>query len=207
MPRLRTLLWIPGTVLILGVIGAQMLPSHFLPCAHPLALIIPPSDQIDRNMAARPYDDLIITRDVPYAAGRRHLLDIYALRANGSAKAAAPRPVVIFIYGGSWASGNKADLAWVGASLARQGYVVIIPDYRIYPEARWPDFLKDNAAAVRWAHDHAASHGGDPRSLVLMGHSAGAFDVASLAVDRRWLAGVGMEPKRDLTAVIGISGP
>jgi acetyl esterase/lipase len=155
----------------------------------------------DRNKAAEPMTDLTVTRDLPYATGDRHSLDVYVSRAK-----APPRPVVVFIYGGAWATGSKAEFAWVGAALARLGFIAVIPDYRIYPEARWPVFLQDNADALRWARDHAASFGGDPSKLVLMGHSAGANNVLSLAVEPQWLAGVGMAP-RDLKAVVGLSGP
>ena len=159
-------------------------------------------DNAIKNAEALPLDDLLITRDIAYAPGDRHTLDVYTPRAAGKS-----RPVIVFIYGGTWISGAKADNAWVGVALARQGYVAVIAEYRIYPNGAWPGFLEDNAAAVRWARDHAAEHGGDPSKLVLMGHSAGAFNAASLAIDRRWLAGVGMDPKRDLKAVIGLSGP
>ncbi|MCR6660115.1 MAG: alpha/beta hydrolase [Asticcacaulis sp.] len=155
-----------------------------------------------RNAAAMPVDDLLITRDIAYASGERHALDIYAPRAAGKA-----RPVVVFIYGGTWLSGAKADYAWVGIALARQGYVAVVADYRIYPNGAWPGFIEDNAAAVRWAFDHAAEFGGDPAQLVLLGHSAGALNAASLAIDHRWLSAKGMDPKRDLKAMIGLAGP
>lgn len=207
MPRFPMLLWIAGATLLVGILAAFLAISNILPCSHPMALIFPPAERTDRNRDAQLFDDLTITRDIVYGGGDRHRLDIYELSATDSSMKGSLKPVVVFIYGGSWASGSKADVAWVGASLARRGYMVIIPDYRIYPYARWPVFLLDNASAVRWARDHARSYGGDPASLVLMGHSAGAFEVASLAVDRRWLTSVGMEPQRDLLAVIGISGP
>lgn len=155
-----------------------------------------------RNRASQPTDDLTIARNVSYEPGVRHSLDVYTLRVPGP-----PRPIVVFFYGGGFDSGAKADFAWVGATLARRGYVAIIPDFRLYPEVLWPKFLEDCAAAVRWARDHGAAYGGNPSAIVLMGHSSGAYNAASLAVDRRWLAEVGMDPKRDLSAVIGLSGP
>ena len=155
-----------------------------------------------KNAEALPIDDLLVARDIAYAAGDRHTLDVYAPRASGKA-----RPVVVFIYGGTWISGAKADYAWVGIALARQGYVAIVADYRIYPNGAWPGFIEDNAAAVRWASDHATEFGGDPAKLVLLGHSAGAFNAASLAIDHRWLAAKGMDPQRDLKAMIGLAGP
>jgi acetyl esterase/lipase len=160
------------------------------------------SSNISHNKVAEPFDDLGITHDVRYAPGDRHGLDIYASRAPGG-----PRPVIVFLYGGGWTSGTKADYAWVGATLARRGYVAVVPDYRLYPQAHWPQFLEDCAAAVSWVREHVASYGGDPSSLVLMGHSAGAYNAFALAVDRRWLAQVGMDARRDLKAVVGLSGP
>jgi acetyl esterase/lipase len=163
------------------------------PCPHV-------ESDMDRNKAAQPMTDLVVTRNLAYEPGDRHSLDVYVLRAT-----AKPRPVIVYIYGGAWAAGSKEQYAWVGAALARRGFVAVVPDYRIYPQAHWPMFLQDNAAAVRWARDHAAQFGGDPSKLVLMGHSAGAHNVFSLAVEPQWLAGVGMTP-RDITAVVGLSG-
>ena len=142
------------------------------------------------------------TADVAFMPGARGKLDVY--------QPSAPHPdapTVVFIYGGSWDGGDKALYRFVGASLARAGMVVMIPDYRVYPEVRFPAFLEDNARAVRWAEDHAADFGGDPHKLFLMGHSAGAYDVAMLALDPRWLAAVGMDARRDVRGVIGLSGP
>jgi acetyl esterase/lipase len=156
----------------------------------------------DKNLAAEPLDDLIVTKDISYAQGPRHSLDVYVSKTKSEHK-----PVVLFIYGGTWMSGSKADFTWVGAVLARKGYVVVIPDYRIYPKGVWPKFLRDNALAARWARDNAALYGGDASNLVIIGHSAGAYNAASLAVDRRWLSEAGLSPERDVRAVIGLSGP
>ena len=143
-----------------------------------------------------------VSRDIAYGGVPRQQLDVYAPKAR-----VAGRPVVVFFYGGSWDSGDKASYAWVGQALAGQGYVAVVADYRLYPEARWPDFLRDSALATRWAKDHAAAYGGEPSRLVVMGHSAGAYNAIELAVDRRWLQAVGMDPGRDLRAAVGLSGP
>ncbi len=161
-----------------------------------------PNSNDIRNSASLPLDDLIVTHDIAYLPdGKRHRLDVYAPRAPH-----ADRPVIIYFYGGAWIAGAKADYAWIGASLARQGYVAVIADYRVYPEGTWPGFLQDCASAVRWTHDNAATYGGSPESLFLMGHSAGAYNATMLTVDHRWLAGVGMDPKRDLKGTISMSG-
>ena len=139
--------------------------------------------------------------DVAYRPGERGMLDVY------KPAAAANAPVVVFFYGGGWDSGRRQDYRFVGRALARRGFVTVVPDYRVYPEVRWPAFVQDSAEAVRWAKDHAAEYGGDPRRMVLMGHSAGAYNAVELALDKRWLSAVGLDPQRDLKGVVGLAGP
>lgn len=152
------------------------------------------------GFAANP--NITVTRDIAYGEGDRHELDVYAPPGNGSG-----RPTVVFFYGGGWDSGARADYAWVGRGLAARGYVAVIADYRLYPQVVWPAFLQDSADVVRWSHDHIAAYGGDPSRLFLMGHSAGAYNAVELAVDRRWLAAMGMDPAQDIRGAIGLSGP
>ncbi len=152
--------------------------------------------------ALEPASRVQATRDIAYAPGARHALDVYAPRLRRP-----PAPVVVFFYGGSWDSGRRQDYRFVGEALASRGYLAIIPDYRLYPDVDWRGFLEDSALAVRWAKDHAAAYGGDPRRLVLVGHSAGAYNAAMLALDGRWLAKVGMSPNRDLRGMAGLAGP
>ena len=140
--------------------------------------------------------------DIAYGEGARRTLDVYR-----PAAATPGAPVVVFFYGGSWDSGDKGFYRFVGAALASQGVVAVIPDYRVYPEVRYPGFIQDAALAVAWAKAHAADYGGDPDRLVLMGHSAGAHIAAMLAYDRRWLNADGLDPARDLRAMVGVSGP
>jgi acetyl esterase/lipase len=142
-----------------------------------------------------------ITRSIAYGEGARRALDVCR------PSAAAASPVVVFFYGGSWQSGHKEIYLFVAAALARRGYVTVVPDYRVYPEARYPDFLEDGARAVRWAKDNAARFGGDPQKLFVMGHSAGAYIAAMLALDGRWLQRVNLAPGREIAGLIGISGP
>ncbi len=142
-----------------------------------------------------------VTRDIAYAPGPRGKLDVYA--PNGARNA----PVVVFFYGGSWQEGSKAMYRFVGAALAARGIIAIIPDYRVYPEVRFPAFLQDNARAVAWAKANAQNFGGDPHRFVLMGHSAGAYEVAMLALNPTYLAAVGLDPKRDISGFIGLAGP
>jgi acetyl esterase/lipase len=142
-----------------------------------------------------------VTTDVAYAPGPRHSLDVYAPQS------AIAAPVVVFFYGGNWQEGDKAIYRFIGAALAARGIMTVIPDYRLYPEVRFPDFVEDGALAVRWAYDHAAAFGGDPSRMVLMGHSAGAHIAAMLTYDRRWLAAAGLDPNHDLRGLVGLAGP
>jgi acetyl esterase/lipase len=141
------------------------------------------------------------TESIPYGEGARRTLDIY--RPN----AATASPVVVFFYGGNWQSGDKEMYLFLAAALARRGYVTVVPDYRVYPGARYPQFIEDGALAVRWVRDNAARFGGDPQRLFVMGHSAGAYIAAMLAFDRRWLRAVGLSPGRDIAGLICIAGP
>lgn len=118
----------------------------------------------------------------------------------------APAPVVVFLYGGSWRRGAREQYRFVGRQLARQGALAIVADYRTAPRAVFPGFVVDAAAAVAWAKQHAAEHGGDPARIFLAGHSAGAHIAALVGTDARHLAPHGLAP-RDLAGVIGLSGP
>lgn len=138
---------------------------------------------------------------VPYGSNGRHKLDIYT-PANGAAGA----PVVVFFFGGNWTRGERGDYAFVGRALASRGYVVVIPDYRLYPEVKYPDFLDDSAQAVAWTAREIASFGGDVKRLYVMGHSAGAYNAAMVALDPRYLARHGMKASA-LRGWIGMAGP
>ena len=139
--------------------------------------------------------------DIPYGDNPRLKLDVYRPRNAVNA------PVVVFFYGGSWQTGSKSTYLFVAAALANRGFVTIVPDYRVYPEVRFPGFLQDGARAVRWAHDNAGRFGGDPSKLVIMGHSAGAHIAAMLSIDGQWLRQVGLDPRRDVAGLVGLAGP
>jgi acetyl esterase/lipase len=136
-----------------------------------------------------------------YDKGSRQKLDVY--RPRHAAKA----PVLVFFYGGSWQGGSRDLYPFLGTSLAAQGIITVVPDYSIFPPARFPTFVEDGARAVRFAHDNAVHWGGDPARLVLMGHSAGAYTAAMLAFDPQWLRQVGLNSQTDLAGFIGLAGP
>lgn len=137
-----------------------------------------------------------------YGAEPRQKLDVWAPRR----KAGEALPVVVFFYGGGWNAGNRGDYGFAGAAFAGEGFVAIVPDYRLVPSVRFPTFVEDSARAVRWARDNAAKYGGDPSRITLAGHSAGAYNAAMLVLDRRFLKDVGVEPKAIRAAAL-LSGP
>jgi len=130
----------------------------------------------------RPYHDLILYRDQRYGPDERHRLDVFA-GGDGSGK-----PVVVYVHGGGFVAGDKADPAGpypyyenIGVWAARNGFVGVTLTYRRAPVFRWPAGAEDVGAALRWVRANVAAFGGDPARIVLMGHSAGATHVASYA--------------------------
>lgn len=141
-------------------------------------------------------------RDVAYGPHPRQRMDIYIPQGGGS----TPKPVVFFIYGGSWANGAKETYVFVGEALSARGFVTVIADYRLVPEVRFPVFIEDGALALRFVRDNIARFGGAPRNLHLMGHSAGAYNAMMLTLDERYLSAVGMRSS-DVRSTVGLSGP
>jgi acetyl esterase/lipase len=152
-----------------------------------------------------PSGTCVVNRDVAYGAGPRRRLDVYLPLAD------APRPadgwpLVVFFYGGSWNRGERGDYRFVGEAMAARGVVAVIPDYRLYPEVGYPQFLEDSAAAVAWSIQAAGQLHADARRIYVMGHSAGGYNAAMLALDGRWLAREGVN-RTQLAGWIGLAGP
>ena len=139
---------------------------------------------------------------VRFGPHARHHLDVWVPSHPTSAKL----PVVVFFYGGGWVAGERGDYAFAGRAFASNGFVAVVPDYRLVPGVRFPAFVKDGALAVKWARDHAAEYGGDPERLTLSGHSAGAYIAAMLALDPRFLRNAGIDPKAVRAAAL-LAGP
>ena len=145
--------------------------------------------------------------DVAYGPLPRQRFDVYVPGTSvDEADKTAGSPLVIFIYGGSWNMGSRRDYRFAGEALAARGFTVMVVDYRLYPEVKYPDFLKDCAQAVGYGLEHARELGADPRRVFLYGHSAGAYNVAMLALDPRWLRAAGHSPD-ELAGWVGLAGP
>jgi acetyl esterase/lipase len=137
-----------------------------------------------------------------YGTDPRQKLDVWAPRRAASDSL----PVVIFFYGGGWNEGSRGDYGFAGAAYAGQGFIAVVPDYRLVPAVRFPAFVEDGALAVRWARDNAKRFGGDPKRITLAGHSAGAYNAAMLALDKRFLQRAGVDPGIVKAAAL-LSGP
>lgn len=137
-----------------------------------------------------------LTADIPYGEGPRRTLDLYEPeQPRGDGKA------VLFFYGGAWDHGKKSDYLFVAQALAAHGLTVIIPDYRLYPDVRFPAFVEDGAAATRWSADKVGAD-----RLFVAGHSAGAHIASLLATNTPYLAKAGVD-RMKLRGFIGLSGP
>ncbi len=136
-----------------------------------------------------------VQRDIAYGGGPRNTFDVYLPQSF-----TPPAPVVLFFYGGAFRSGRKEEYRIVGEALASKGIVTVVADYRIYPEARFPDFLEDGARAFAAVHARAAEFGGDPSRIFICGHSAGAYITAMLGSNPAYLQAVGL----DLSAIRGV---
>jgi acetyl esterase/lipase len=141
------------------------------------------------------------TTNIPYSDDPRQKLDVYVpnkLRPNAK--------VVIFFYGGSWREGSKTDYRFVAQALTSRGFIVVLPDYRLYPVVTFPAFVEDGASAVRWVRDNIATYGGDTNHIYLMGHSAGSHIAALLTLDAHYLKAMGLD-RSVIRATATLSGP
>lgn len=131
-------------------------------------------------LAVQPRDGVRAQADLAYGGHDRHRLDVYAPATPG------PHPVLVWWHGGGFIRGSKAQRANVGWWGAREGFVTVLPNYRLAPESRWPCGPEDVAAVWQWLQTHAPGLGGDPARVVLAGESAGAAHVAAATLMRRF---------------------
>ncbi|HEY3446015.1 MAG TPA: alpha/beta hydrolase [Myxococcales bacterium] len=118
--------------------------------------------------------------DVSYGESRKQRLDIVVPEGTG------PFPVLVYVHGGAWVSGDKSNFRWITHSLAHGGVLVFSINYRWAPEASFREQISDVAQAIAFAREHAREHGGDPDRLFLAGDSAGAHLVCWLHVAQVW---------------------
>ncbi len=129
-----------------------------------------------------------LTANIPYAepAHERQVLDIYA--PDG----AKDLPVVFWIHGGGWQQGDKTDVQIKPRVFNERGFVFVATNYRLLPHVEMDVLIRDVAQSLGWVHKNIAEHGGDPRRIFVMGHSAGAQLAALLCIDDRYLHAEGV---------------
>jgi arylformamidase len=129
-----------------------------------------------------------IKRDIPYAqpAHERQVLDVF------SPKGAKNLPVVFWIHGGGWQTGDKTDVQIKPKVFMERGFVFVSTNYRLLPKVDMATIIRDIAKSIHWVHDHIAEYGGDPNRLLVMGHSAGAQLAALISIDDRYLKAEGL---------------
>ncbi len=151
-------------------------------------------------LAAVPKDGVDVIKDIGYGEHPRNKLDLY--RPADLAKG----PVFVFVHGGGYSSGDRDLNSEVYGNIptyfARHGMLSINATYRLAPEASWPSGAQDIAALVSWIQANAASYGGDPEQIFMMGHSAGATHVATYAFDSRFQPADGT----GLSGIVLVSG-
>jgi len=139
--------------------------------------------------------------DIPYAdpAHARQVLDIYA--PDG----AKELPVVFWIHGGGWQAGDKTDVQIKPRVFTERGFVFVSTNYRLLPEVEMDVLIRDVAKALGWVHRNIAGHGGDPKRIFVMGHSAGAQLAALISSDDRYLKAEGV-PFEVLKGCVPVDG-
>lgn len=141
--------------------------------------------------------------DIAYGPHPRQRFDVYVPENRPED---GPAPLLVFLYGGSWRRGDKANYGFVGHAFAAAGYVTAIPDYRIVPEVRYPDFVIDCGRAIAAFQDGAPAFGSRPGPVHLVGHSAGAYNAVMIALADDLARAAGLE-RATIAAVAALSGP
>jgi acetyl esterase/lipase len=148
------------------------------------------------------FSSVSVLRDLAYGEGASKKLDLYIPKRASR----RPLPVIVFLHGGRWTYGEKAQYAFVADALAKEGFIVAVPDYRKYREVKFPVFAEDAAEAVAWVHGNIAAHGGDAVRIFVAGHSAGAHIGALVAADPRYLE-AHREDRSIIAGFAGLAGP
>lgn len=143
-----------------------------------------------------------IVRDISFGSEEWQKLDMYLPKKPWTK---AP-DVVVFFYGGRWEGGQRQDYKFIGEAFAKRGFIIVIPDYRKYPQVKFPAFVEDAALSFAWVYRHAEKYGGNKDRIHLSGHSAGAHIASLLASNLRYLKKEGLE-RSVIYDFAGLAGP
>ena len=193
---MRIVLWVLGVIAVLGVVGAIYV-SQTLSTSGPYMLSA--LDRVAGGSNGAVELEEVSTGDHPLQ--KLHVWGPDTLESDD-----APRPVLVFVHGGGWRSGDAGGYGYFGRAFVPEGFIVVLVGYRLGPDGIYPGMLEDTASAIAWTHANIAKHGGDPDRIILAGHSAGAYNVVQVALEDRWLGAHGLSPA-DISGVIGMAGP
>lgn len=139
-------------------------------------------------------------KDISYGEENAQKLDLYIPRDARKA------PVLVFYYGGRWTDGKKEQYRFIADAFLKDGFAVVIPDTRKYPDVKFPAFAEDAARAFAWVHQNINDYGGDADTIFVAGHSSGAHLGALITTDPRYLAAHDLK-RDDAKSFVGLSGP
>ncbi len=167
-------------------------------------LFIGACTQLGAGVANMPtyFDNVTRFADISYGQKPMQKLDVYVPQNFEGEQL----PVLMFIHGGNWQMGNKDLYKFLGSRFARNGYIVVIPDYTKYSNVKFPTFAEEGAMAVNWVYQNIETYNGDRNTFFISGHSAGAHTAAILSTDERYLKDAGL-PDDYITAFAGLAGP
>ena len=189
-------------IIILAVLGLAIGAAYMWFTSLPSARQLDTVDSIFSDEA----EYKLVADNVSYGEKPRQDLDVWTAGNGGDDGNVDAKPVLVFFYGGSWNSGEKDDYAFAAKAYAARGFVVVLPNYRLFPETVYPAMAEDSAAAIAWTYDNIAQHGGDPDKIFVAGHSAGAYNAMITALDRQWLGRLGKDTNI-IKGVVGLAGP
>lgn len=131
---------------------------------------------------------MVTKKDIPYDNGgdARQKVDVYA------PEGARGLPVVFWIHGGGWQVGDRTEIQLKPQAFVEKGFVFVSTGYRLLPNVEMQTIFQDVAKGLKWTHDHVAEFGGDPKRVLVMGHSAGAQLAALISIDDRYLKAEGL---------------
>jgi acetyl esterase/lipase len=167
-----------------------------------LAMVVTACSPVTLLNGVIPTDGYLLNKDIAFGDLDRQILDVYIPKHNDK----KPMPVVLFFYGGGWDSGQKKDYLFAAEAFTSKGYLTVIPDYRLFPEVKFPAFMYDAAEASKWVKTHIAEYGGDPDNVFIVGHSAGAHISIMLDLNAEYFDSVNLNSNQ-FNGFVGLAGP
>ena len=146
-----------------------------------------------------PKDTFEKEEHLAYGLKARNRLDLYRTKNPKKQK-----PLIVFVHGGSWQHGNKRDYLFIGETFAREGYDVAVINYHLAPEHIFPAFVDDLAQAIHYLNQNKVKLNISTDNIILMGHSAGAFNVMSVVYSAE---SQNFKYKDQIKAIVGLAGP